>query len=54
MFRHLITSINMPEFIKMQANQTTGRLSKKEVKNQYKNPATASQRKKIIKIGKRR
>lgn len=54
MFRHLMISINMPEFIKIQANQITSCLSKKKIKSQYKNPTTASQRKKIIKIGKRR
>ena len=54
MFRHLITSIDIQKFIELGANQITGRVSKKEIKNQYKNPNTPNQRKKIIKIGKRR
>ena len=54
MFRHWITSINYQKLIEMQANQETGRLSKKELKNQYKDPTATNQRKKIIKIGKRK
>ena len=33
----------------MQTNQITGCFSKKEVKSQYKNPATANQKRKIRK-----
>lgn len=49
-----ITSINYPKLIKMQANQECGRISKKEIRGQYKNPVVANQKKKIIKIGKRK
>ena len=54
MFRHWITSINYQKLIEVQANQVNGHLSKKEVKGQYKNPTVDNQRKKIIKIGKRK
>lgn len=54
MFRHWITSIDYKKFIELNANQVTGRLSKKERQGQYKNPVAVNQRKKIIKIGKRR
>ena len=53
MFRHLITSINYQKLIEMQANQECGRLSKNEIKGQYKNPTTANQKKKVRKIEKK-
>lgn len=49
-----ITSINYKELIKRQANQECGRISKKEIRGQYKSPVVASQKKKVIKIGKRK
>jgi len=54
MFRHLITTINYEQLIKMQANKQCGRVSKKQIRGKYKNPQVVSQKNKIIKIGKRR
>lgn len=51
MFRHLITSVNISELIKMQSNQVTGRISKQEIKGNYKNPASNNQRNKVRKMG---
>ena len=42
-----MTSINVPEIIRLQSNQITGRISRKEIKSKYKNPVTANQRRKI-------
>jgi len=42
-----MTSINVPEIIRLQSNQVTGRISKKEIKSNYKNPVVPNQRKKI-------
>lgn len=54
MLRHFITSINYSKLIETQANQVVGHLSKKEAKGVYASPSVINQRKKIIKIGKRR
>lgn len=54
MLRHWLTTINYEQLIKMQANQLCGHISKKEIRGKYKNPQVASQKSKIIKIGKRR
>lgn len=54
MLRNWLTTINYEQLIKMQANQECGRISRKEIKGQYKSPMVASQKKKTIKIGKRR
>lgn len=45
------TSINIPELIKLQSNQITGRISKQEIKSNYKNPTVTSQRNKVRKMG---
>ena len=42
-----MTSINVPEIIRLQSNQITGRISKQKVKSNYKNPVVANQRKKV-------
>lgn len=54
MLRHWITFIDYPKLIEMQANQVTGRISKQELRCQYKEPNTSNKRNKIIKIGKRK